>query len=77
MPNLHWYCYSFLEKIFNHMADFATDYGNVNVVSEGCPISELNIQPIVKAARTMKAFEDKHHPPSVIGHPNCHFAIFD
>ena len=38
MPNLHWYCYSFLEKIFNHMADFAADFGNVTMVSEGCPI---------------------------------------
>ena len=38
MPNLHWYCYSFLEKIFNHMADFATHFGNVNVVSKGHPI---------------------------------------
>jgi uncharacterized linocin/CFP29 family protein len=58
MPNLHWYCYSFLEKIFNHMADFATDFGNVNVVSKGRPLSDLNIQPIIRAARTMKAFED-------------------
>ena len=58
MPNLHWYCYSFLEKILNHMADFATDFGNVNVVSEGRPISDLNIQPIIRAARTIKAFED-------------------
>ena len=40
------------------MADFATDFGNANVVSEGHPILELNIQTIVKAARTMKAFED-------------------
>jgi hypothetical protein len=58
MSNLHWHCYSFLEKIFNHMADFATDFGNVNVVSKGRPISDLNIQPIIRAARTMKAFED-------------------
>ena len=40
------------------MADFATDFGNVNVVSEGHPISELNIKPIIGAARPMKAFED-------------------
>ena len=58
MPNLHWYCYSFIKKIFTHMADFATDFGNVNVVSKGCPILDLNIQPIIRAARTMKAFED-------------------
>ena len=58
MPNLHWYCYSFLEKIFNHIADFVTNFDNMNVVSKGRPISELNIQHIIRAARTMKAFED-------------------
>jgi hypothetical protein len=26
MPLLHWYCYSFLEQIFNCFADFATDF---------------------------------------------------
>ena len=40
------------------MAEFATDFGNVNMVSEGPPISDLTIQPIIRAARTMKAFED-------------------
>ncbi len=49
---------TFLDKIFNHMADFETDFGNVNVVLEGRPILELNIQPIIRAAWTMKAFED-------------------
>jgi len=45
MPNLHWHCYTFLEKIFNHIADFATNFGNVNIVTESCPILDLNIQP--------------------------------
>jgi hypothetical protein len=27
MPNLHWYCYTFFERIFNCFADFATDFG--------------------------------------------------
>ena len=35
------------------MADLATQ----NVVSKGWPILELNIQPIIRAARTMKAFK--------------------
>jgi hypothetical protein len=26
MPLLHWYCYSFLEQIFNYFANFATDF---------------------------------------------------
>jgi hypothetical protein len=25
-PNLHWYCYTFLERVFNCFADFATDF---------------------------------------------------
>ncbi len=26
MPNLHWYCYTFLKCIFNCCANFATDF---------------------------------------------------
>ncbi len=29
--------------IFNHIADFATKFGIINMISEGHPISELNI----------------------------------
>jgi hypothetical protein len=43
MPLLHWYCYSFLEKVFNHIANFATNFGNTNVAAENQSISELNI----------------------------------
>jgi hypothetical protein len=32
MPLLHWYCYSFLEQ-FNCFANFATDFGNVDIMS--------------------------------------------
>jgi hypothetical protein len=31
MPLLHWYCYSFLEQIFNCFDNFATDFGNGNI----------------------------------------------
>jgi hypothetical protein len=64
MPILHWHCYSFLERVSNHIADFATDFGNVNVTSENQPISELNIQPLIRAITTMRAFKDNiilHH----------------
>jgi hypothetical protein len=40
------------------VADFATEFGNLNVVSESHPILDLHIQPIIRATRTMKAFED-------------------
>jgi hypothetical protein len=34
MPLLHWYCYSILKQIFNCFANFATDFGNGNIMSE-------------------------------------------
>ena len=59
MPCLHWHCYTFLEKIFNHFADFATNFGNVNVVMEGRPLAELDTTAINKAVKVMKAFVDQ------------------
>jgi hypothetical protein len=58
MPLLHWHCYFFLKRVFNHNTDFATNFGNVNVTSESQPILELNIQPMIWAVTTMRAFED-------------------
>ncbi len=59
MPNLHWYCYTFLEPIFNCFADFATDFGNGNIMSESCPITKLNTKALVGALTVMKAFCDQ------------------
>ena len=56
MPNLHWYRYTFLECIFNCFADFATDFRNGNIMSESCPIAELNTKALVGALTVMKAF---------------------
>jgi hypothetical protein len=64
MPLLHWHCYSFLERVFDHIANFATNFGNMNVASENQTISELNIQPLIHAITTMTVFEDNiilHH----------------
>jgi hypothetical protein len=64
MPLLHWHCYSFLERVFNHIANFTNNFGNVHVASENQPILELNIQPLICAITTMRAFEDNiilHH----------------
>ena len=58
MSNLHWYCYHSLRRSSTSVADFATEFGNLNVVSESHPILDLHIQPIIRATRTMKAFED-------------------
>jgi hypothetical protein len=40
MPSLHWYCYSFLKQIFNGFADFATDFGNGNIMTKARPITK-------------------------------------
>jgi hypothetical protein len=72
MPQICWYCYSFLEKVFNHIANFATNFGNVNIVAENHPISELNIQPLVHAIITMRAFEDNIILHQSLGTPCDH-----
>jgi hypothetical protein len=58
VPLLHWHCYSFLERVLNHITNFATNFGNVNIASENGPICELNIQPLICAITTTRAFED-------------------
>jgi hypothetical protein len=59
MPSLHWHVYSFLEQIFNLFAKFATDFGNVNVMTGSHPLAELNTKPLVKALTVLKAFGDQ------------------
>jgi hypothetical protein len=59
MPNQHWYCYTFLEHIFNCFADFATDFGNGNIMSESRPIAKLNTKALMGALTVMKAFCDQ------------------
>jgi hypothetical protein len=59
MPNLHWYCYTFLKRIFNCFADFAMDFGNGNIMSESRPIAKLNTQALVKALTVMNVFSNQ------------------
>jgi hypothetical protein len=56
MPLLHWYCYSFLEQIFNCFANFATDFGNGNIMSKACPITKLNTSALKSALTVLKTF---------------------
>jgi hypothetical protein len=56
MPLLHWYCYNFLEEIFKCFAHFATDFGNGNIVTEACPITELNTTTLKSALTVLKTF---------------------
>jgi hypothetical protein len=57
MPSLHWHVYSFLKRIFNHLAKFATDFGNINVMSGSHLLTELNTNLLTKALTVLKAFE--------------------
>jgi hypothetical protein len=59
MPSLHWHVYSFLERIFNLFAKFATDFGNVNTMTRLHPLAELNTKPLVKALTVLKAFKNQ------------------
>jgi hypothetical protein len=56
MPLLHWYCYSFLEQIFNCFADFATDFGNGNIMTKARPITKLNTSALKSALTVLKTF---------------------
>ncbi len=56
MPLFHWYCYSFPKQIFNCFADFATDFGNGNIMTEARPITELNMSALKSALTVLKTF---------------------
>jgi hypothetical protein len=56
MPLLHWYCYSFFKQIFNCFADFATDFGNSNIMTEARPITELNTSALKSALTVLNTF---------------------
>jgi hypothetical protein len=59
MPFLHWQIYTFLKIIFNLFAEFATIFENVNVVAEARPLDDLNIKPLQKAVKVMRALIDQ------------------
>jgi hypothetical protein len=56
MPLLHWYCYSFLKQIFNCFADFASNFGNGNIMTEARPITKLNTSTLKSALTVLKTF---------------------
>jgi hypothetical protein len=56
MPWLHWYCYSFFERIFNCFANFTTDFGNGNIMSEAHSITKLNTSTLKSALVVLKTF---------------------
>jgi hypothetical protein len=56
MSGLNWHLYVYVKRIFNLLADFSQNFGNVNLVTEGRPISKLDTRSLTKALRVMKAF---------------------
>ncbi len=59
MLNLHWHLYVFLERIFNKLAGFAKDFGNVNIISKERTITNLDTRFLTRALRIMRAFIDQ------------------
>jgi hypothetical protein len=59
MSSLHWHVYSFIKRIFNLFVNFATNFGNVNVMTGLRPLAELNTKLLIKGLTVLKAFEDQ------------------
>jgi hypothetical protein len=50
-PGLHWHLHVYVERIFNLLADFSKNFGNINVVTGGRPTSKLYTRSLTKALR--------------------------
>jgi len=72
MPGLHLHLYIFLERIFNLLADFSKNFTNINIVTMGRPISELDTSSSTKALTVMKAFITQVE----LAHPRIHLLSF-
>jgi hypothetical protein len=48
--------YIYVKRIFNLLADFLKNFGNVNVVTRGRPIAKLKTGSLTKVLRVMKEF---------------------
>ena len=56
MQGLHWYLYVYVERIFNLLANFSKNFGNVNVVTGKRPLDDLDTKPLSKALKVVNAF---------------------
>jgi hypothetical protein len=76
MPSLHWHVFFFLKQIFNLFAKFATDFGNVNVMTGSRPLAKLSTKPLVKALTVLKGIRRPANPRAVhkqsYPYPCCH-----
>ena len=55
MPHLHFYMFLFIDSIWALLATGATDFSNINVVSGGQPIGDLNLIHHKKAMQVLRA----------------------
>ena len=54
MPHLHFYFYLFIDRIWALLARGATEFNNINVVTENFPIGDLNLAHHIKAINVLK-----------------------
>ena len=58
MPYLHFHFYSFIDRMWNLLADGATEFNNINVVTKSRPIGDMNTAGFRKALHVLKALLD-------------------
>ena len=59
MPHLHFHFYSFIDRIWALLAQGATEFNNINVVTGNHPISDLNLAHHIKEMNFLKALVDQ------------------
>jgi hypothetical protein len=59
MPHLHFHFYSFIDRIWALLAQGASEFNNINVVTGNCPIGDLNLAHHIKAINVLKALVDQ------------------
>jgi hypothetical protein len=56
MPGLHRHLYVYVERVFNLLANFLKNFGNVNIVTGGGPIPKLDTRPLTKSIEGHEGF---------------------
>ena len=59
MPHLHFHFYSFIDRMWNLLADGATEFNNTNVVTKSRPIADINTAHYHRAIQVLKALLDQ------------------
>ena len=59
MPHLHFHFYSFIDRMWNLLAEGATKFNNINVVTKSRPITDMNTTHFGRAIQVLKALLDQ------------------